>query len=305
MSGRLDDERALIRAWQRGDLDAANKIATHYDHDIIRMASRRTREQDARDLAQDAWRRVCQGIAAFRLDCGFRTWLFRIVRNAAISRLNDAGGLVDVPRRARPAYLGALAVLRLREAYSGPYTADVWKERPPWTMRAVMGQERPARGRRYLCTALSLHDHKAEPSDAVQSLFSDDDITLDREEYFLPEKVAGMSRNPEQILYAVEQAAEVRMRIHQLPPAQGDSFIARYWTGLTIEQIAKIHGVPKPTVYDRLREARASLRRRLPERPGLPFNVINLQSHISRRAKSKEVGARPIRPRKAEGGFHV
>jgi RNA polymerase sigma-70 factor (ECF subfamily) len=42
---------------------------------------------DAEEVAQDVFLRVFHGLARFRSDASFRTWLFRIVRNECVSRL--------------------------------------------------------------------------------------------------------------------------------------------------------------------------------------------------------------------------
>jgi RNA polymerase sigma-70 factor, ECF subfamily len=43
--------------------------------------------KDAEDVAQDAYLRVFRGLAGFRGDSQFETWLYRIVANAAMSHL--------------------------------------------------------------------------------------------------------------------------------------------------------------------------------------------------------------------------
>jgi RNA polymerase sigma-70 factor (ECF subfamily) len=47
--------------------------------------------QDAEDVAQEAYLRVFRGLAGFRGDAQFETWLYRIVANAAISHLRRRG----------------------------------------------------------------------------------------------------------------------------------------------------------------------------------------------------------------------
>jgi len=102
--GRLSaprvDDAELVRAWQRGDQNATDDIGRLYDRYVLRMALSRpmsrstldagdlwwTQYQEARDLAQESWKKACRKIGTFRGDCRLGTWLYRIVKHTAIDR---------------------------------------------------------------------------------------------------------------------------------------------------------------------------------------------------------------------------
>ena len=82
------DESALIRAVQRGDQDAFEQLVRAYDHSVLRLAINLLRSQeDAQDVYQEAFLRVYKNIHAFRFDCSFHTWLYRIVTNICLDHL--------------------------------------------------------------------------------------------------------------------------------------------------------------------------------------------------------------------------
>jgi RNA polymerase sigma-70 factor (ECF subfamily) len=82
------DERALIRAAQRGDRDAFEQLVRSYDHNVLRMALNLLHSQeDARDVYQEAFLRVYRNLPKFRFDCSFSTWLYRIVANLCLDQI--------------------------------------------------------------------------------------------------------------------------------------------------------------------------------------------------------------------------
>jgi RNA polymerase sigma-70 factor, ECF subfamily len=82
------DEADLIRAVQRGDQDAFEQLVRAYDHSVLRLALNLLRSpEDARDVYQEAFLRVYRNIHAFRFDCSFHTWLYRIVTNICLDHL--------------------------------------------------------------------------------------------------------------------------------------------------------------------------------------------------------------------------
>jgi len=54
--------------------------------------------QEAEDVAQDAYVRVFRSVAGFRGEAQFETWLYRIVANAAMTRLRKRRRFGDLPR---------------------------------------------------------------------------------------------------------------------------------------------------------------------------------------------------------------
>lgn len=84
----LEDEASLIRAAQRGDQDAFARLVQAYDQSVLRLAMNLLRSQeDAVDVYQEAFLRVYRNLHAFRFDCSFHTWLYRIVTNLCLDWL--------------------------------------------------------------------------------------------------------------------------------------------------------------------------------------------------------------------------
>src|SRR5664279_1858277 len=78
----------LIRAAQRGDQDAFEQLVRAYDQSVLRLAMNLLRSpEDARDVYQEAFLRVYRNLHAFRFDCSFHTWLYRIVTNICLDQL--------------------------------------------------------------------------------------------------------------------------------------------------------------------------------------------------------------------------
>src|SRR3984893_4707152 len=78
----------LIRAAQRGDQDAFEQLVRTYDQSVLRLAMNLLRSpEDARDLYQEAVLRVYRNLHAFRFDCSFHPWLYRIVTNICLDQM--------------------------------------------------------------------------------------------------------------------------------------------------------------------------------------------------------------------------
>src|SRR5215471_7731684 len=82
------DGTSLIRAVQSGEKDAFEQLVRAYDHSVLRLAVNLLGSQeDAQDVYQEAFLRVYKNIHAFRFDCSFHTWLYRIVTNICLDHL--------------------------------------------------------------------------------------------------------------------------------------------------------------------------------------------------------------------------
>jgi len=82
------DEAALIRAAQKGDQNAFEQLVHVHDRGVLGMATSLLRSsEDACDVYQEAFLRVYKNLHAFRFDCSFRTWLYRIVTNLCLDHL--------------------------------------------------------------------------------------------------------------------------------------------------------------------------------------------------------------------------
>jgi RNA polymerase sigma-70 factor (ECF subfamily) len=89
--------RAVLAACRRGDPRAFEEVIRATHRQVYTQALRLVRDrQDAEDVAQEAYLRVFRGLAGFRGDAQFETWLYRIVANAAITHLRRRGRFGDV-----------------------------------------------------------------------------------------------------------------------------------------------------------------------------------------------------------------
>ena len=78
------DHGELIRAAQQGEREAFDELVRQTYVETFTLACRLTgNEEDARDVAQDAYLRAWRGIGRFRGEAQFSTWMYRITANAA------------------------------------------------------------------------------------------------------------------------------------------------------------------------------------------------------------------------------
>jgi RNA polymerase sigma-70 factor (ECF subfamily) len=81
-------DAALIRAAQQGDHDAFEQLVRLYDQTVLRLALHLLRsEEDARDVYQEAFLKAYRNLPAFRFECSFYTWIYRIVTNVCLDHL--------------------------------------------------------------------------------------------------------------------------------------------------------------------------------------------------------------------------
>lgn len=78
----------LVRAAAEGDQDAFAQLVALHEKRVYALAVRMTgRQEDAADVAQDAFLAAWRGLPSFRGEAGFATWLYRLTANAAIDHL--------------------------------------------------------------------------------------------------------------------------------------------------------------------------------------------------------------------------
>ena len=81
------DEELVQRA-ARGDTDAFNQLVERWEASIHALAYRVLgREDDARDVCQEAFLRAFRGLARFKRQAKFSSWLYRIALNLCNDRL--------------------------------------------------------------------------------------------------------------------------------------------------------------------------------------------------------------------------
>ena len=89
------DERCLVLEAQGGSRAAFEELVHRYDRDVLRLAlNLMKRQEDARDVYQEAFLKVYRNLHRFRFECSFYTWLYRIVTNVCLDHLRR--------RQARP-----------------------------------------------------------------------------------------------------------------------------------------------------------------------------------------------------------
>jgi RNA polymerase sigma-70 factor, ECF subfamily len=80
-----EQDRCLIQRAQRGDSGAFRLLVERHQRRVFAIALGLVRdEQDAREIAQEAFLRVHKGLSQFHGGSSFFTWLYRIVTNLSI-----------------------------------------------------------------------------------------------------------------------------------------------------------------------------------------------------------------------------
>ena len=80
-------DRLLVDRFKGGDQAAFNEMVTRYWDRIYAMVNQLLRnQQDAEEVTQDAFIRAHRGLANFRGDSAFSTWLYQIATNLARNR---------------------------------------------------------------------------------------------------------------------------------------------------------------------------------------------------------------------------
>ena len=100
----MTDEELVARA-TAGDLDSFNQLVTRWERPIFALAYRTLgREEDARDVVQDAFLRAFRGLKGFKGEAKFSSWLYRITLNLCRDwiRKERRAPLVAVPEGADP-----------------------------------------------------------------------------------------------------------------------------------------------------------------------------------------------------------
>ncbi len=80
------DEREAVRAAQRGEHEAFDRLVARYQRDIYRLCFRYVNNhEDASDMAQEAFLRAYRALGRFRGESAFSTWLYRIAVNTCLN----------------------------------------------------------------------------------------------------------------------------------------------------------------------------------------------------------------------------
>ena len=80
-------DRVLVDRFRGGDAAAFDEMVLRYWNRIYSMVNQLLRNpQDAEEVTQDAFIRAHRGLASFRGDSAFSTWLYQIATNLARNR---------------------------------------------------------------------------------------------------------------------------------------------------------------------------------------------------------------------------
>jgi RNA polymerase sigma-70 factor (ECF subfamily) len=93
----MEDTELIARA-QAGDAGAFTELVHRHDRTVFALAARFVSSaEDAKDIYQDVMVRVYRGLAGFRHESSFATWLHRITVNVCLTHRNRRGQMVHTP----------------------------------------------------------------------------------------------------------------------------------------------------------------------------------------------------------------
>jgi len=82
------DDLDLVHACKNGDAAAFDQLVKRYNHKLLRIAQKVTRNrEDAQDAVQDAFLKAFRSLDQFREESQFSTWLIRITLNQSLMKL--------------------------------------------------------------------------------------------------------------------------------------------------------------------------------------------------------------------------
>jgi len=86
------DDRALVRAAQRGDEQAFRSLVERYHRRVVQLALGMVKDADeAMDIAQETFVRVHRYLPSFKGDSSFFTWTYRIAMNLSLDAQRRKG----------------------------------------------------------------------------------------------------------------------------------------------------------------------------------------------------------------------
>jgi RNA polymerase sigma-70 factor (ECF subfamily) len=87
-----ESDPALVARARGGDPDAFDVLVTRHRRAVYQVCFRFVHQhEDASDLAQEVFVRAWRGLARFKGDAAFSTWLYRIAVNACLNKVSTRG----------------------------------------------------------------------------------------------------------------------------------------------------------------------------------------------------------------------
>src|SRR4051812_25247879 len=117
-----DEDNELVKLAQGGDARAFEALVVKYQRRVARHVARYIRASgDVEDVVQQTFIRAYRGLASFRGDSAFYSWLYRIATNAALTHLKRephdvAHTATTIPRSAPTRSSPALPTGKTRSA---------------------------------------------------------------------------------------------------------------------------------------------------------------------------------------------
>jgi RNA polymerase sigma-70 factor, ECF subfamily len=94
-------DEAYVRRAKAGDLAAFEQLVSRHERRVYALALRMLRQdQDAEDVTQQTFLDAMEGLAGFREEASFGTWVLRIATYAALKVIRKRRGLELVPLEA-------------------------------------------------------------------------------------------------------------------------------------------------------------------------------------------------------------
>jgi RNA polymerase sigma-70 factor (ECF subfamily) len=83
-----DSDEDIIRAVRDGDIDVFGMLVKRYEDFVYTLIRGMVQSEElAKDISQETFLRAFRGIRRFELRSSFKTWLYRIAHNTALSQL--------------------------------------------------------------------------------------------------------------------------------------------------------------------------------------------------------------------------
>jgi RNA polymerase sigma-70 factor, ECF subfamily len=109
--GSTAGEESWVKASQRGDVAAFNRLVLKWERRVYNLAYRMLHDaDDAAETTQEVFLKAFRGIRSFRRDSHFSTWLYRIAANQCMTRLKKRNRLplYSLDDEQSKAHLGSL-----------------------------------------------------------------------------------------------------------------------------------------------------------------------------------------------------